>query len=179
MADSNSGKLYFLKDRGRRHSLRQARKRPETNAAGDRKRAPSPQETVWLSRVLALQAAYFSLYWVAVSTEVLGIEGDTALRTWLYSLLVPELFVIAMAGMGSYDLMRNPGKRDLFVLLAGGSLVFLSLARLTYGIASSFRHDLAPGERLEMVAMFSTLCVAIWAISHSQRMRMERVAKAG
>jgi hypothetical protein len=179
MSDSNSGKLYFLKDRGKRNLPRPARKRPEAAPPGERRRAPSPQETLWLARVLFFQAAYFGLYWIGVATEVLTIEGETEFRVFLYSFLPADVFIAAMAGIGSYDLVRSPGKRDLFVLLAAGGLIFLALDRLTYGIVSSFQHDLKPGERLEITAMGICLCVGIWAVSHSLRMRAERVAKAG
>lgn len=173
---NDSGKLYFLKDRGRRLAARSARRRFEgPTASGSDRRKPSPQETLWLGRVLVVQAAYLGLYWLGIVSGLVSVEEQGELRLLVYSFLPADLFLGVVAAIGGYDLLQRPAKRDLFVVLAAGGLIFLALEQLTYGITASFRHQpLSPGERLEVTAMGISLCVGIWAVSHSLRMRAER-----
>src|ERR1041384_6936362 len=111
MNDSNSGKLYFLKDRGRRPAPRLPRKRPDSAATAERHR-PSPQETLWLARALFVQAVYLILYWGASGMELSSTDADSPARLWTLSSLLPDVFVAVVASLGSYDLAWRPGKRD-------------------------------------------------------------------
>jgi hypothetical protein len=52
--------------------------------------------------------------------------------------------------------------------------VFIALERLTLLISGGLRHDLSPGERLEITAMGVCMGVGVWAVSHSLRFRAER-----
>jgi hypothetical protein len=106
--------------------------------------------------------------------DLVSTESDAQVRLWTLSFLVPDLFVAVVSGLGSYDLAWRPGKREVFVLLAAGGLLFLSLERLTYGISAGFVQELRPGDRLEITAMGLALCVGIWAVSYSLRVRAER-----
>ena len=175
MHDGNTGKLYFLRDRGRRLMPRQTRKRPEgtRDPVGER-RYPSPQEAQWLGSVLFAAATYLVLYWVAVATDVFGIENPETSGLWRYSFLPADLFVAVAAAIGGFDLVARGGKRDVFVLLAAGGAIFLALERLAYRISAGAHHILTPGERLEITAMGIFLCVGVWAISHSMRLRPDR-----
>ena len=171
MNNENTGKLYFLRDRGRRLMARPTLKRTESprTPPGERHR-PSPQETVWLARVLFAEAAYLILYWVAIGTEVLGVEGLQTPGVWGYSFLPADFFVVVTAAIGGFDLAYRDGKRSVFVLLAAGGLSFLTLERLAFRISAAAQHPLTPGERFEITVMGISLCVAVWAVSHSMRL---------
>lgn len=175
MNDGNTGKLYFLRDRGRRLMPRPTRRRTEgTRAPAGEGRRPSRQETQWLARVLFVESASFVLYWLAVATDLVVIRGSEALGAWLYSFLPAELFVAVAAAIGGFDLFYREGKRDIFVVLAAGGVIFLSLERLAYRIPAGLHRALAPSERLEITAMGICLCVGVWAVSHSLRLRADR-----
>ncbi len=176
MNEGNTGKIYFLSGRGRRSTARmQLRKKsePAGSSSGER-RKPSPQETVWLARALFIEGMYFALLWLAEGTDLFSFQPETGLRQWLYSFFPAEIFVAVIAVVGAYELQRHAGKRDAFALVAAGGLVFLALERLTLLISGGFRHDLAPGERLEITAMGICMGVGIWTISHSLRLRAEK-----
>jgi hypothetical protein len=151
------------------------RKRTEPAAppSGER-RKPSPQETTWLARALFIEGLYFALLWLAEGTDLFSFEPDNGLKQWLYSFFPAEIFVAVMAVVGAYELQRHAGKRDAFALVAAGGLVFLALERLTLLISGGLRHDLAPGERLEITAMGLCIGVGVWTVSHSLRFRAER-----
>jgi hypothetical protein len=175
MKDSNTGKIYFFNERGRRSSGRLARKRPEPqNATTGEKRKPSSQETSWLARALFIEGLYFALLWLAEGTDLFSYEPDAGLRQWLYSFFLAEIFLAVMAVFGAYELQRHAGKRDVFALAAAGGLVIIALERLTLLVGGAFRHDLTPGERLEITAMGICIGVGIWTVSHSLRFRAER-----
>jgi hypothetical protein len=176
MNEGNTGKIYFLSGRGRRSTPRvQLRKKSEpAGSSSAERRKPSPQETVWLARALFIEGIYFALLWLAEGTDLFSFQPDTSLRQWLYSFFPAEIFVAVIAVVGAYELQRHAGKRDAFALVAAGGLVFLALERLTLLISGGFRHDLAPGERLEITAMGICMGVGIWTISHSLRFRAER-----
>jgi len=175
MNEGNTGKIYFLSERGRRSAARAARKRaePAAGSVGER-RKPSVQETVWLARALFIEGLYFVLLWLAEGTDLFSFEPDTSLRQWLYSFFPAEIFVAVIAFVGAYELQRHAGKRDTFALVAAGGLVILALERLTLLVAGAFRHNLTPGERLEITAMGVCMGVGVWVISHSLRSRAER-----
>lgn len=175
MNDGNTGKVYFLSGRGRRSTVRTVRKRsePAGGAPSDR-RKPSPQETTWLARALFIEGLYFALLWLAEGTDLFSFEPDSGLRQWLYSFFPAEIFVAVLAFVGAYELQRFAGKRDAFSLVAAGGLVFIALERLTLLISGGLRHDLSPGERLEITAMGVCMGVGVWAVSHSLRFRAER-----
>lgn len=172
MADA--GKLYFLKDRGRRPAGRLVRKRPEgSKRPASERRKPSAQETAWLGRALLAAAVYLAFYWVGIATGVFPLEGQDE-RAWLYSFLPADLFVAVVAAIGAVDLLGNGAKREIFVLLGGGGLILLTLERIAYRISSSMHHALTPGERLEVTAMGICLSIGVWVVSHSLRLRAER-----
>ena len=175
MNEGNTGKVYFLSGRGRRSAARMIRKKsePAGSSSGER-RKPSPQETTWLSRALFIEGLYFVLLWLAEGTDLFSFQPDTSLRQWLYSFFPAEIFVAVIAFVGAYELQRHAGKHDTFSLVAAGGLVFLALERLTLLISGGFRHDLSPGERLEITAMGICMGVGIWTLSHSLRFRAER-----
>ncbi|MGH7857085.1 MAG: hypothetical protein ACREQY_07095, partial [Candidatus Binatia bacterium] len=131
----------------------------------------SSPEALWLSRILIAEAAYLVLYWLAVVGGVIDVPEGTDSRMWLYSFVLADLFVAAVAGLAGFDLLRGSQRRDFFLLLAAGGMIFLSLERLTYGIASSFLRDLTPGERLQVTLMGVSLYVALWAASYALRAR--------
>jgi hypothetical protein len=175
MNESNTGKIYFLSERGRRATGRLARKRPEpTNTTVGERRKPSTQETTWLARALFIEGLYFALLWLAEGTDLFSYEPDAGLRQWLYSFFPAEIFLAVMAVFGAYELQRHAGKRDAFALVAAGGLVLIALERLTLLIGGGFRHDLTPGERLEITAMGICIGVGVWTVSHSLRFRAER-----
>lgn len=174
MNEGNTGKIYFLSERGRRSTARMLRKRSEPPGSSAERRKPSPQETVWLARALFIEGLYFALLWLAEGTDLFAFEPDSGLRQWLYSFFPAEIFVAVLAVFGAYELQRQAGKRDAFALVAAGGLIFLALERLTLLISGGLRHDLSPGERLEITAMGICMGVGIWAISHSLRLRAER-----
>jgi len=175
MNEGNTGKIYFLSDRGRRSTSRLARKRPEppTTSTGER-RKPSTQETIWLARALFIEGLYFALLWLAEGTDLFSYEPDAGLRQWLYSFFPAEIFLAVIAVIGAYELQRYVGKRDAFALVAAGGLVLIALERLTLLIGGGLRHELAPGERLEITAMMICIGVGVWTVSHSLRFRAER-----
>jgi hypothetical protein len=175
MNEGNTGKIYFLSGRGRRSTARVARKRAEPPGSSTaERRKPSVQETTWLARALFIEGLYFVLLWLAEGTDLFSFEPDTGLRQWLYSFFPAEIFVAVVAFVGAYELQRFAGKRDAFALVAAGGLVFLALERLTLLISGAFRHDLSPGERLQITAMGICIGVGVWVISHSLRSRAER-----
>jgi hypothetical protein len=174
MNEGNTGKIYFLSERGRRSAARILRKRSEPPGSSAERRKPSPQETTWLARALFIEGLYFALLWLAEGTDLFSFEPDSGLRQWLYSFFPAEIFVAVIAVLGAYELQRQAGKRDSFALVAAGGLIFLALERLTLLISGGLRHDLSPGERLEITAMGICMGVGIWAISHSLRLRAER-----
>jgi hypothetical protein len=175
MNESNTGKVYFLSGRGRRSMVRTARKRSEpSGGAPTERRKPSPQETTWLARALFIEGLYFGLLWLAEGTDLFSFEPDSGLRQWLYSFLPAEIFVAVLAFVGAYELQRHAGKRDAYSLVAAGGLILIALERLTLLISGGLRHDLSPGERLEITAMGICMGVGVWSISHSLRSRAER-----
>lgn len=170
MADS--GKLYYLRDRARRPAPRSGRRRAESGSAPEvEPRGPVSREATWLSRVLFAEAAYLVLWWAGVGAGVVGIPENAGSRLWLYSFLPADLLVAGIAGLAAWDLVRHPGKRDVLLVLAAGGLVFLSLARLTHGVASSFVDDLTPGQRLHVTLVGVCLYVGLWAASYAVRAR--------
>jgi hypothetical protein len=175
MNEGNTGKIYFLSDRGRRSTSRLARKRTEpTSASTAERRKPSTQETMWLARALFIEGLYFALLWLAEGTDLFSFEPDAGLRQWLYSFFPAEIFLAVVAVIGAYELQRHAGKRDAFALVAAGGLVLIALERLTLLIGGGFRHELTPGERLEITAMGICIGVGVWTVSHSIRFRAER-----
>jgi len=175
MGEGNTGKIYFLSERGRRSAARLIRKRSEPAASptADR-RKPSAQETTWLSRALFIEGLYFTLIWLAEGTDFFAFGPDNNLDQWLYSFFPAEIFVAVVAIVGAYELQRHAGARDTFALVAAGGLVFLALERLALLVSGAFRHALTPGERLEITAMGICMGVGVWTVSHSLRLRAER-----
>ena len=175
MNEGNTGKIYFLSDRGRRSTGRLARKRPEPqSASSSERRKPSTQETIWLARALFIEGLYFALLWLAEGTDLFSYEPEAGLRQWLYSFFPAEIFLAVIAVIGAYELQRYVGKRDAFALVAAGGLVLIALERLTLLIGGGFRHELTPGERLEITAMMICIGVGVWTVSHSLRFRAEK-----
>lgn len=175
MGEGHTGKIYFLSERGRRSTPRVVRKRSESPSGSPPERhRPSPQETTWLSRALFIEGMYFTLLWLAEGTDFFVLEPESPLRQWIYSFFPAEIFVAAMAIVGAYQLQRHAGERDVFALVAAGGLMLLALERLTLLISGGFRHDLTPGQRLEITAMGICLCVGVWTVSHCLRYRADR-----
>lgn len=175
MNEGNTGKVYFLSGRGRRSTARIIRKKSEPpGGLPSERRKPSPQETTWLSRALFIEGLYFALLWLAEGTDLFSFEPESGLRQWLYSFFPAEVFVAVIAVIGACELQRHAGKHDAFALVAAGGLIFLALERLTLLVSGGFRHDLSPGERLEITAMGICMGVGIWTVSHSIRFRAER-----
>jgi hypothetical protein len=175
MAEGNTGKVYFLSERGRRLQSRAARRRPEPpTVSSTERRKPSIQETTWLARALFIEAMYLTFFWIAVGTDLFTVEPHPEVKQWLYSFFPSELFVAVIALIAGYDLMRQAGRHEVFTPLAAGGLIFLALERLTLLIYSGVLHELTPGERLEITAMGICLSVGVWAVSHSLRQRAER-----
>ncbi len=175
MNEGNTGKVYFLSGRGRRSMVRTVRKRSEpSGGVPSERRKPSPQETSWLARALFIEGLYFGLLWLAEGTDLFSFEADSGLRQWLYSFLPGEIFVAVLAFIGAHELQRHAGKRDAYSLVAAGGLILIALERLTLLISDGLRHDLSPGERLEITAMGICMGVGVWSISHSLRSRAER-----
>jgi hypothetical protein len=171
MADS-SGKLYYLRDRARRSAPRQSRRRPEGTGTSEADRHPPiSKEALWLSRVLFAGAAYLVLYWLGVAAGVVAVPEVTESRLWLYSFVPGDLLVAGVSGVAAWDLLRGPGRRDFFLVLAAGGLMFLSLSRLTQGITASFVAELTPGQRLHVTLMGVCLYVGLWAASYALRTR--------
>jgi hypothetical protein len=175
MGEGNTGKIYFLSERGRRSMFRAARKRsePAPSSSGER-RKPSIQETTWLARALFIEGLYFALLWLAEGTDLFAFEPQDGLRQWLSSFFPAEIFVAVVAIVGGYQLQRHAGKRDTLALVAAGGLILLALERLTLLVSGGFRHDLSPGERLEITAMGICMAVGVWSVSHSLRSHAER-----
>ncbi len=121
-----------------------------------------------------MEGMYFALLWLVEGTDFFASAPESPLRQWVDSFFSAEIFVVAMALVGGYQLQRHAGKRDVFSLVAAGGLVPLALERLTLLVSGGFRHDLPPGERLEITAMGICLCVGVWTVSHSLRYRAER-----
>jgi hypothetical protein len=174
MNEGNTGKVYFLSGRGRRSMVRTVRKRSEPpGGTAQERRKPSSQETTWLARALFIEGLYFGLLWLAEGTDLFSLEPDSGLRQWVYSFLPAEIFVAILAFVGAYELQRHAGKRDAYSLVAAGGLILIALERLTLLISGGLRHDLSPGERLEITAMGICIGVGVWSISHSLRSRAE------
>src|SRR4029077_1092500 len=131
MNEGNTGKIYFLSERGRRSAARMLRKRSEPPGSSAERRKPSPQETTWLARALFIEGLYFALLWLAEGTDLFSFEPDSGLRQWLYSFFPAEIFVAVLAFIGAYELQRFAGKRYASSLVAAGGLVFIALERLT------------------------------------------------
>lgn len=168
MADS--GKLYYLRDRARRPAGRHPRRRTEGAAAVDTNgRSPVSRETLWLSRILVAEAAYLVLWWAGVGVGVVALPEHPESRLWTYSFLPADFLVAAISGLAAWELVRRSEKRDVVLVLAAGGLVFLSLSRLTHGIASSFVSAMTPGQRLQVTLMGVCLYVGLWAASYALR----------
>ena len=176
MGEGNTGKIYFLSDRGRRSASRVARKRPEPpSTVSSERRKPSPQETTWLARALFIEGLYFALLWIAEGTDMFSFQAaDASMRQWLYSFFPAEIFLAVVAVIGAYELQRHAGKHDAFALVAAGGLVLIALERLALLISGGMHHELTPGERLEITAMGVCIGVGVWTVSHSLRFRAER-----
>lgn len=171
MADSGK-KLYFLRDHARRPTPRHARRRAEGAIAPESEsRGPVSREALWLSRVLFAEAAYLVAWWIGVGAGIVAVPDDAESRLWLYSFLPADLLVAAVSAFAAWDLVRAPGRRDVLLVLAAGGLVFLSLSRLTHGIASSFVDELTPGRRLHVTLIGVCLYVGLWAASYALRAR--------
>jgi len=175
MSQGNTGKVYFLSERGRRSMPRAVRKRPESSPASPtERRKPSSEETTWLSRALFIEGLYFALLWIAAGTDLFWFEANAGMQHWIHSFFPAEIFIAVMAFVGAYELQRHAGKRDAFSLVAAGGLIFIALERMTLLITGGFHHDLTPSERLQVTAMGICLAIGIWAVSHSLRFRAER-----
>jgi hypothetical protein len=175
MRESNTGKVYFLNERGRRSAVRWIRKRAESPAAPPTEHhPPSAQETTWLSRALFIQGLYLVVMWVAEATNLLSVEQGGDLHAWTLSLFPPEILVAAAAMCGAYQLQRISDRRDVFALVTAGGLMFLSVERLVLLVSAAMNHILLPGERLQITAMGICLGVAVWTVSHSLRLRAGR-----
>jgi hypothetical protein len=175
MGQGNTGKIYFLRERGRRAAARVIRKRsePAVSSTAER-RKPSAQETTWLARALFIEGLYFTLIWLAEGADLFAFEPDNGLHPWLYSFFPAEIFVAAVAIFGAHELQKHAGTRDTFALVAAGGLLFLALERLVLLVSGGFRHPLTPGDRLEITAMGICMGVGVWTVSHSLRSRAER-----
>lgn len=170
MADS--GKLYYLRDRARRPAPRHARRRSDGGPVAETElRPPISREALWLSRVLFAEAAYLVIWWVGVGVGAVAVPENAESRLWLYSFLPADLLVAGVTGLAAWDLLRPSTKRDFVLVLAAGGLVFLSLSRLTHGIASSFVAELTPGQRLHVTLIGVCLYVGLWAASYALRAR--------
>jgi hypothetical protein len=171
MSDRNSGKLYYLRDRGRRAAVVPKKRQEPSRKVLEDGRKPSLQETVWLGRGLLGVAAYLTAYWLAVATGVLSLEIGGDVPKWVWSLFVADVFVGAAAVVGGYELSRGRDKRDLFAVLAAGALICLSLARIAHTFTATLERNLSPGERLEVSAVAACLCIGVWVVSHALRSR--------
>jgi hypothetical protein len=175
MREGNTGKVYFLSERGRRSAARWARKRAESPSQPPaERRPPSPQETTWLSRALFIEGLYLVLIWVAEGTDMLAFEHNGDIHQWMFSLFPAEILVASVAIFGAYQLQRASERRDVFALVSAGGLMFLSVERLALLVSAGMSHALSPVERLQITAMGICLGVGIWTVSHSLRLRAER-----
>lgn len=174
MGESNTGKVYFLSERGRRTAARLLRKRSESPSLPSERRAPSPQESSWLSRALFIEGLYLVLMWVAEGTDLLAYERSGEMNQWMFSLFPAEIFVAVVAIFGAFQLQRPSERRDVFALLAAGGLMFLAVERLALLASASGNHALSPGERLQITAMGICLGLGVWTVSHSLRLRAEK-----
>ena len=175
MNDRDTGKLYYLRDRGRRSSATAQKKRPDSSKkSSEDGRRPSVQETIWLGRALFGVAMYLAAYWMAVVSGALSLEPNGEVAKWVYSLFLADLFVVVAATIGGYELTRGGERRDLFAIIAGGALISLSLSRFAHTFTSTLERNLAPGERLEVSAVAACLCVGVWVVSHALRSHAER-----
>lgn len=175
MGESNTGKVYFLSERGRRSVARFTRRRPESPPPPPAERhPPSTQETTWLARALFIEGFYLVLMWVAEGTDLIAFEHRGDVHQLIFSLFPAEILVAAAAIFGAYQLQRPSPRRDVFALIAAGGLMFLAVERLTLLVSASMGHALSPGERLQITAMGICLGVGIWTVSHSLRLRTDR-----
>lgn len=173
MSSRNTGKLYFLRDRGRRALVGAARKRIEAVKKPSDARSPTSQETVWLARSLYAVGAYLTLHWIAVLSGVLLLAGEAELGSWNRS-VAADLLVAALAIAGGIQISRAVEGRDLFSLAAAGGIACLAVTRIESAFRASLARDLAPGERLEICVVAACLLIGIWTVSHSLRMRADR-----
>jgi hypothetical protein len=175
MNDGNTGKLVFFRDHAKRPAPRAPRRRTETpRKSSGEGRVPTATETQWLSRALYAVAAYEVLSWLAIATGVLSLDAQVDLRQWTVSLVLADLAVAAFAVLGALELSRDDPKDLLFPRIAAGALISVCCARIGRAAAASFLRDLAPSERLEIVAVVACLMIGIWVISHSLRLRLGR-----
>jgi hypothetical protein len=176
MNDGNSGKLLFLRDRGKRPVTRSARRRSDSSKRPTGEgRTPAALEAVWLSRALWIVAAYYVLYWLAVALGVLSVAGDGGAQSWTVSLVVADVVVAILSVLGATELARTGEDSSLvFSHAAAGALLLVASVRLGHAAAASFDRDLVPSERLEIVAVVGCLVVGVWILSHSLRLRAAR-----
>jgi hypothetical protein len=173
MNDGNTGKLVPFRDRAKRPQPRAARRRnePQRRTAGEG-RPPTASERVWLARGLSAVAIYVVIYWIAIATGVLALDAHADLRGWTVSLVLADLAVAALAVLGVLELGRTEESTILFPYLASGGVIAISCARIGRAAAASFARDLAPSERLEIVAVVGCLMIGIWVVSYALRSRL-------
>ena len=175
MNDGNTGKLVPFRDRTKRQSARTLRRRSDgpRRAPGDGGTAVTT-ERLWLARALWGVAAYEVLYWIAIATGVLSLDGHQDLRQWTVSLVLSDLVVATFSVLAALELVRDEETNLLFPRLAAGGLIAICCARIGRAAAASFLRDLEPSERLEIVAVVGCLLIGLWVISHSYRLRLGR-----
>ena len=172
MNDGNTGKLVPFRERAKRPAPRSRRNEaPRRSLDG---RSPTASERMWLARALWGVAIYEVVYWIAIGTGVLSLDGHVDLRQWTVSLVLADLAVASFAVLAALELARGEDPNLVFPRLAAGGLIVISCARIGRASAASFLRDLAPSERLEIVAVVACLLVGIWVVSHSLRLRLGR-----
>lgn len=174
MNDGNTGKLVFLKDRGKRSVLRFARRRTDAarRTITERNR-PTDKETLWLSRAFFGVAAYVALTWLAIGTGLAELGTSTEARDWMWSLLLADIAITVLAVLGGYELASASSAAGFYVRFAAGALLTFGLMRIGHAARESFARDLVPIERLEVCAIVACLWVGMWTISYSLRLRAE------
>lgn len=175
MNDGNQGKLLFLRERSKRPPPRPTRRRSEiVKRPSGEGRLPTAIETQWLARALYAVALVHVLYWMGIAVGVLTFEAEGEVRTGSASLVLADLVVAMFAVLGAVELGRPSAEIPVFTRIAAGSLIAVACVRIGASAEASFFRDLAPHERLEIVAVVACLIVGVWIVSHSLRLRVER-----
>jgi len=175
MNDGNQGKLLFLRERSKRPPPRPTRRRSEiVKRPSGEGRLPTATESQWLARALYAVAAMHVLYWMGIAIGVLTFDAEGEVRTGAASLVLADLVVAVFAVLGATELGRQTPEVPVFTRVAAGALIAVACVRLGAAAEASFLRDLAPRERLEIVAVVACLVIGVWIVSHSLRLRVER-----
>lgn len=119
---------------------------------------------------LIFTAAGIVLYWATVFLGLFPVEELVpGYREWFYSFPLPDSWIALACGIAAVQLHRKRKSAALWGIIAGSSMIFLSLNAASYGFVTGLIYMQTIDEYIEIAIKIYTLTVGTLFMVHSWR----------